>query len=247
MKTFPLIDIVGIPKYKSLKRPSQLLLIGLIAHYHERQRTSGKDIIHDTHQEGVAEYKVVISRNELQRKFSFSKRLLIRTDKELREKGVYVSKGRLLSIDCKYRRKHGVNWFRNRIHDSFDIGEPWESSACDYDNGVFRRSGEEIEVEQGIKLLDKKLLPYVNIEAEYCFGLGSKGRNIVDIPVKVIYDKVLSISEKLAIIWKLILEKRLNRNLTLFELEAQSGISERVFRKAKKHYPGLFRKRQLSA
>jgi hypothetical protein len=249
MKTFPLIDILQSPKFVSLKRPPQLLLISLIAHYHERQRTSGREVVHETHQDGIAEYRVPISRNEIQRKFNISKCLLIRSKRELQESGVDISSGRMLSIDRAYRRKYGHSKFRPNVHDSYQF-EFYDSpkEPIFYNDGFFSRIFDGIiDAEAAIRIIHMRLLPYVDIEDKYVFFISTVGHTIADVPVKVIYDKALSISEKLAIIWNLVLCQRLGYKLTLHELEKESGISERIFRKAKKHYPGLFRKKVITA
>jgi len=83
---------------------------------------------------------------------------------------------------------------------------------------------------------------YQNYEEEYILKVFRDGRRIIDIPTKVIYDKNLSYSEKLSIVWNLSLREKLGRQPKLKEIEKESGISERTIRKAKKKYPRLFMK-----
>jgi len=83
---------------------------------------------------------------------------------------------------------------------------------------------------------------YVDIENIYKFGVLKKGRNIINAPIKVIYDRNLTYSEKLSIIWNISLKEKLGRQPKQKEIEKESGISVRTVRKAKKKYPQLFSK-----
>jgi hypothetical protein len=83
---------------------------------------------------------------------------------------------------------------------------------------------------------------YQNYEEEYILKVFRDGRRIIDIPTKVIYDKNLSYSEKLSIVWNLSLREKLGRQPKLKEIERESGITARTVRKAKKKYPRLFMK-----
>lgn len=81
---------------------------------------------------------------------------------------------------------------------------------------------------------------YCNYLKEYEFRVRRKKTKVIDLPVKIIYDKNLTYSEKMAIIWNISLREKLDRQPKLREIEKESGISERTIRKAKKKYPQLF-------
>lgn len=81
---------------------------------------------------------------------------------------------------------------------------------------------------------------YCNYLKEYEFRVSRKKTKVIDFPVKIIYDKNLTYSEKMAIIWNISLREKLDRQPKLREIEKESGITERTIRKAKKRYPQLF-------
>ena len=83
---------------------------------------------------------------------------------------------------------------------------------------------------------------YCNYLKEYEFTVSRKKAEVIYLPVKIIYDKNLTYSEKMAIIWNISLREKLGRKPKLREIEKESGISERTIRKAKKRYPQLFKK-----
>lgn len=245
-KYFPLIDFFDVPLFRSHRRPAQLLLVSLIAYYHERQRTRGLDT--DANIRRMARYEVSISRNEVCKKFNFSKRLLIQAKEDLNKSGRCVSTKRLVSISRTYFKKYKTKTFSVK-HSIWPNPRGYKPSKVKiyYMDGNFRNfSGNIVDMDEGIRAYNKRLLPYVDIEDEYKFSIHTRDHNIVNVPVKVIYNKALSISEKLAIVWRLVLESRIGTNLDYKNLARVSGISERTFRKAKKYYPGLFRKKRFS-
>jgi hypothetical protein len=83
---------------------------------------------------------------------------------------------------------------------------------------------------------------YCNYLKEYEFSVTRKKAKVIYLPVKIIYDKNLTYSEKMAIIWNISLREKLDRQPKLREIEKESGITERTIRKAKKRYPQLFMK-----
>lgn len=81
---------------------------------------------------------------------------------------------------------------------------------------------------------------YCNYLKEYEFRVSRKKAKVIYLPVKIIYDKNLTYSEKMAIVWNISLREKLGRKPKLKEIEKESGITERTIRKAKKKYPQLF-------
>lgn len=81
---------------------------------------------------------------------------------------------------------------------------------------------------------------YLNFESKYLFVVPMKGRNIIYIPTKIIYEKNLTYSEKLAILYNLSLRTKHGSQPKLKEIEKESGISGRTIRKAKEKYPQFF-------
>jgi hypothetical protein len=245
MKYFPLLDILKIPDTERLRKKSLLFLISLIAHHHEKLRNKGKAIDQNISME-KAFYSITMTRDEMKNKFGFSRRSIIQIRNELRSvfgSRIVVNAKRIVSVDRDYRQKYKDERFVPFVvHGcSFDKGGP------EYVDGMFLEWNEKgniepIDAEEGVRKVDKRLLYHLDFEDEYKFKINPKGLILLDVPVKVVYDKNLETSEKLAVLWNIAIKARLGRQPTLTELEKQSGISERTFRKAKKRYPGLFKK-----
>ena len=89
MKQFPFIDVLEYLRKKNLKRTSQLFFISLIAYYNERQRSRGK-IVDLNIYEGEAEYRVILSDEEIRKKFKFSIDTLINIESDFRERDIQI-------------------------------------------------------------------------------------------------------------------------------------------------------------
>lgn len=85
----------------------------------------------------------------------------------------------------------------------------------------------------------KQYLSYVD---SYTFKVTRESGKVINVPTRIIYDKNLTYSEKLSILWNLSLKEKLGHQPKLCEIEKESGISERTIRKAKNKYPKLFEK-----
>lgn len=84
------------------------------------------------------------------------------------------------------------------------------------------------------------LSKFQNYENEYTLHVKRIGRGELHIPIRIIYDKQLTYSEKLAIVWNYSIKKRLGRQPSYGELERESGISKRTIRNAMDKYPKSF-------
>ncbi|KPJ65098.1 hypothetical protein AMJ44_11020 [candidate division WOR-1 bacterium DG_54_3] len=89
---------------------------------------------------------------------------------------------------------------------------------------------------------DKWRRKYINYERVYEIKLKRKGTEIIYIPIKIIYEKKLTYTEKMALVWNLSLKAKYDRQPSIKELAKESGISERTISKAKKKYPQFFKK-----
>lgn len=195
MKQFPFIDVLEYLRKKNLKRTSQLFFISLIAYYNERQRSRGK-IVDLNIYEGEAEYRVILSDEEIRKKFKFSIDTLINIESDFRERDIPM-KIKIINVASESKK-----YKRYKI-------APWGEKYCNY-----------------LK--------------EYEFRVSRKKAKVIYLPVKIIYDKNLTYSEKMAIIWNISLKEKLDRQPKLREIEKESGITERTIRKAKTRYPQLF-------
>ncbi len=193
MKYFPFIDFLDYFKKEKLSRTSQLFLISLIAHYHEKERIRGDPVGINIIAEGAV-YKLILSDKEIHKKFNFSIDTIIKIKRELDARYFIINTLEISSGDTSFNPAYHPLW----------------------------------------------RLKYYNFTKKYLFAVKREGRKIVDIPTKIIYDKDLTYSEKLAIVWNLCLKERFGRKPKLREIERESSISERTIRKAKKKYPKFF-------
>lgn len=79
-----------------------------------------------------------------------------------------------------------------------------------------------------------------NYEEEYTLSIDRSRFGELYVPTKIIYDKKLTYSEKLAIVWNYSLKNRIGNQPSITKLAKESGISERTIRKAREKYPKLF-------
>ena len=109
MKTFPFVDVLKFMKEQNLSRTGQIFTISLIAHYHEKERSSGRITDLNIEEDNVI-YKIILSDKEICDKFRFSidtlvkiKRELIREQLLLTLQESVVSKGKNTSCTKKIR------------------------------------------------------------------------------------------------------------------------------------------------
>ena len=171
-----------------------MFFISLIAYYNERQRSRGKTIVLDIDKEEKL-YRVILSDEEIRKKFKFSIDTIISIKRELLRKKIIMTK--FIGIVSERKKYRHYKW------------QMWGGK-------------------------------YLNFEEQYTFKIFRYGKRSIDIPTKIIYDKNLTYSEKMAIVWNISLREKLGRKPKLKEIEKESGISERTIRKAKKRYPQLF-------
>ena len=200
MKTFPFVDVLKFMKEQNLSRTGQIFTISLIAHYHEKERISGKITDLNIEEDDVI-YKIILSDKEICDKFGFSIDTLVRIKRELiREQLLLTQQESVVSKGKKYFLYKKDPYWRSK---------------------------------------------YLNYEMKYFFKLSRKDKqgrvnNIVYLPTRLIYDKKISYSEKLATIWNLCLKERLGYLPTLRKIGKESGISERTVRKSKDKNPQYF-------
>jgi hypothetical protein len=246
MKYFILPNIFDSPEILKTSKPSLLFVISLVAHYSEKQRLGGfsldKNILFGRE---YAEYRIRISQKEIQKMFGFSLDSIIRIKQDLSEK-IVIEPAKILSISKDYYKNENIKKGPIEIT-PYDYTMSDEEYLFLYQDRLEdHQTGRSISLEEGLKATPKRFLKYLDIEDEYGFGIRIVNRSLLQVPVGAVYNKRMSISEKLAIVWNIGIKDILGRQAKLEELEKLSGISERTFRNAKKYYPGFFRKQQES-
>jgi len=227
-KYFPLMDCLNFLKEIKMSRLSQIYLFSLIAHFHEKQRVAGS-MIDDNIMGNIAKYTIFITTSEMESKFGFSKTRIDRIQRELSNKFmnyIDIKPIEIVGINKKYHKLKLGNVIYGSIHP-----EPDKGGLYYLEEFLLKYSPERVD------LVRRQFKKYLSFNYQYIFELGG---NIIDIPVKIIYEKNLKPSEKLALIWAIKLRRELNNKLKLIEIERMSGISERTIRKAKNRYPRYF-------
>jgi hypothetical protein len=213
MKCFPLcFELLEVGRVFRLKKTALLFTIFLIAHYHEKARRVRGGFVDSNIGKEWAKYRVRVTDKDIERCLGFCTDTIISIKRSLRSAERY--KRRL--VDQYAHKNDELSWL-------IDI--------------------KKIRlVSQTREYLKYKHRKYLNIEWQYEVRFRVKECKLYRIPTRIVYDKALTPSQKLAIIWNLCLKGAQNKQLTLKELEKKSGISERTIREAKRFYPELFSK-----
>ncbi|MEW6455602.1 MAG: hypothetical protein AB1410_02650 [Acidobacteriota bacterium] len=124
-------------------------------------------------------------------------------------------------VNCKYQKEYE------------ETKIPYEGIELIFDevNGHFKRNYRK-EIQTFRLVISQKFTFKIKIP-------GNREDIPFEIPIKIIYDKNLSISQKLSLIWNQYLKVK-NDQLNIREIANLSGISEKTIYSVKRKYPELF-------